>query len=361
MNRPQLADSPFGPSQTLWGNVSLDHIFAFKDRAYGWGVRDDFTNFASTAAIATSLGYYQSEGNSYKTFELRSGSNTTESIIPAPSTNWTVPAGFPVYTPNGQNILYSGSSVIPTPGQIVFSPAQAADNCQMALAGNMAGATSGRNIGAFTPYPIATGVQGPVFFECRIAFSSIANTTSWFIGLAGTLVPASGVPVGTTTYSTVPSLLGFGALSGDTAGQIGWVYNQAGGATVQRQGAAGMSMLNLFTLNTASAGYTVTLPGATAGSAPFGVGSYFKLGFKYDPNTGICTPYVNGVPFDGVTGPNKTITRTTSCGSTVPANTLSATLWPADQMNFAAGLWQTTASAVPTLSIDWYQIAQLQA
>ena len=145
----------FGLSQALWSDVPVD-LLATKDRDIGWMLGDDFTNFAADAAVASSLGYYKSEGNCYKTFELKGSSDSTAIFIPDESP-WTVPSATNVYTPNGQGILYPGGSVIPTPGVITITPAAASDNGGMVLAGNMARASATVSPGCFTPYPITTG------------------------------------------------------------------------------------------------------------------------------------------------------------------------------------------------------------
>jgi hypothetical protein len=217
----------FGPSQTLWHDVPMDRI-AY-DRELGWMAGDDFSNFAADAAVSASLGYYKSESNSYDSFELKGGSNSTAIFIPDEAP-WTVPTGFNVYSPNGGSILYPAGAVIPTRGALTITPTATADNGQLCMGANKARASAAYPPGQFTPYPIASGAQGDVIFECRLKFSDLnTGSTSFFIGLASTLAVASAVPVNTTTFSTVPGLLGFGCLSGDLAGNIGLVYNKAGG------------------------------------------------------------------------------------------------------------------------------------
>jgi hypothetical protein len=369
-----------GLSQTLWGEVPLDRMAW--DRDTGWMAGDDFSNFAAdSAAVASSLGYYNSEGNGYNSFELKGGSNSTAIFIPDEAP-WTVPTGFNVYTPNGNGILYGAGTVIPQRGTVTITPAAASDNGQLCMGANKARATAAYPPGQFTPYPIASGAQGDVIFECRLKFSDLTNggagsntgtaSTSFFIGLASTLAVASGVPVNTTSFSTTPALLGFGCLSGDYPGQIGLVYNKAGG-TVSSQNVANMLGLNLMVLggatNVAAVGAaygpTPTVSVAGPGGIPSVVaatykGAYFKLGFKYNAALATLTPYINGIAQDGRAAPNKVIgsgTLSTNLGSAAPG-TGSTTLWPAVPMTFACGLWQT-GTTYQTVTIDWYRIAQL--
>ena len=353
-NRPTLGaglNDLFGPSETLWGDVPLDYIFGFKDRNIGWGVRDDFTNYALDIAIASNVGYPTSEGNVYRTFESVGGSGTSgQNILPSTTGTYTVPTGMPIYSPQGWNnpglnsmsALYAAGAVIPTPGQITFTPTTTTDQGNIVLAPN-SGTT---NYGCFTPYPITSGVQGPVYFECRIKLSALATgITTFFIGLAGTGGGITAVPAGASVFaaslsSATSSLLGFGCVKGDTASRIGLVYSKASGA---------------YTDGASASSTTLCTVGATPsynGLQVVGNGQYFKLGFKYDPATGILMPFVNGIPQDGISnlsGPKQSLTST---------QTASATLWPADPMTFAAGLYQT-GSTMQTMTIDWYQIVQM--
>ena len=197
-----------------------------------------------------------------------------------------------------------------------------------------------------------------MYFECRLKFGTVPNTgtnatnTSFFIGL-GSAGGLTSDPVGTTTYSTTPGLLGFGCLSGDTAGQIGWVYNKATGGTVSQQSASGMTGLNLLTMVTTA----VTNPNLTNNIGP---GVYFKLGFKYDSRLNTVTPYINGLAQDGISGPNKIIgagTTSTNLGASAPG-TASTTAWPAAPLTLVAGLFQTSTTPYQIMTLDWWAAAQ---
>ena len=330
----------FGPSQTLWGNIPLDRILW--DRDTGWFAGDDFRNIATNAAPSSNAALYYSEGNTYNSYE----GSSTQTVVPTDA-NWTVPSAFNVYSPNGGAILYPGGTVIPTPGQLTLTPASSAP-ANLVQSPNAAGTAAG----VFTPYPISSGAQGITIFECRLRISDLpTGKVSWFVGLAGTAVVSATLPVGDNAYSTVPSLLGFGSLESDAAGKISLVYNKAGG-TVSHQGVTNMAGLNLMILGNATgitAGTaTPTISVAGAGGIPSVVastwiGSYFKLGFKFDPVLGTLTPYINGIPQNGQVAPNKVVgsgSLSTNLGTAAPG-TGSATLWPADPMNFAC------ASALP--------------
>ncbi len=389
----------FGLSQNLWGQVPLEFLQGYwQDRDEGWMRGDDFTNFAADAAISSSVGYYKSEGNDYKSFEVRGTSATTVQGIQPLETPWTVPSAWNVYSPGGGAILIPGNSYVPTPGALKFACGAAADQMQLQLAADQARASNAYSHGLFTPYLLGnnSGVapyQGKVLFECRMLISNLNNggstggtaSTSFFVGLASTLATATSVPVGASSYSGTPSYLGFGCLDGDLAGDIGLVYSIAGTTPVTQatvlngitQAATVHGALNLFTLGgvtgptTAPTGFP-TIPVAGAGGIPTTtpstyVGAYFKLGFVFDPKIPSLTPYLNGVPFDGRLLPNKSIgaqsiagvtqTATTNCiGTQAPAGAN----WPAAPMTFAAGIYQT-GTAYQTMTIDWWRCCQLKS
>ena len=49
-NRPFMPGSNlYGPSESIWGNVPVDQIFAFQDRSCGFGFHDDFIRFGNTS------------------------------------------------------------------------------------------------------------------------------------------------------------------------------------------------------------------------------------------------------------------------------------------------------------------------
>ena len=349
-NRPVLAGGDvFGLSDSLWGDVPLDFIFGCRDRNIGWGLKDDFTSYGYTAALQTSLGLYNSEGNQYRTFEYMGSAQ--QSIIPS-DTIYTVPTGFPILTPQGQKSAHGGTtelfaagSTIWTPGQLVFTPTAENDQCQI-QAGPYGAA------GNVCPFHVYPGRSGNLYFECRLKFSALATGfTTFFIGLAGTGSAVTSRPAASTAYDTNTNLLGFGCRSGDTTETLSWVVNKAGG-TVSSQNVSNMAGLNILTLLGSTGDYT-------KGYLNIGDGVYFKLGFKYDGRLKTCTPYINGVPQDGVAGPNKSIgagTLSTNMGTAAPG-TGSSTLWPLTGMTLAAGLFQTS-STYQTVTLDGWAVAQ---
>ena len=324
-----------GLSGSLWssGQFLFDEIMTHRDRRYGWGVKDDFSNYGLVSALSSNLGLYVSEGNSYRTFE-KAGGASAQAIVPT-NTAYTVPTGFPINSPNGSNILVPAGTVLPTPGQLVFTPSAASDQAQIQLGPNTASANT-------CPFAVIPGQSGNLIFECRLKFSALATGfTNFFIGLAGSGSAVTSRPAASTAYDNNTSLLGFGTLSGDTTGQIGWVYNKAGG-TVQQQSVSNMSALNLLTL-----GSTTPYGGQLTGPAV-----YMKLGFFYNGYAQTVTPFINGAPLL-----SKVIGKATAAGSSVPAGTGSSTAWPADYMTLCAGLFQSSTT-YQTVTLDWWAVGQ---
>lgn len=363
---PRMTGSDiFTLSQSLWGGIKPEMIFGMRDRQYGWGVRDDFTNLGLVTAISSGVAYYQSEGNFYRSYEERSGSTSTQAIT-IDNTGYTVPSGLPITTPFGGNppntntqntaitALYSNPAVIPTPGQIKFNPSNnAADRAFLSM-GSM---TSSTNVAPFFPYLASNQTPSVLAFECRVKLSSInTQLTNLFIGLAASGAAQSTNPIASNTaFSTTPDLLGFGFLSGDTQYQLGLVYNVASG-TVQDQAVS--ANLNLCTMTTQKiAGqYVFSHDGSTLTDA-----AYVKLGFKVDTTqgSGMFTPYLNGIPFDGKLLPNKAITGFTNAGTPTIGGT-GLGVWPANPMTLCAGLFQKDGTTAATMTMDWWACAQTQ-
>ena len=366
-----------GLSQALWGEAPLDLMQGFGDPDIGWMAGDDFKNYSLDIALSSNVGYSKSEGNVYRTFESNGGSGTSAQCIVPSNSPWTVPTGFNLYTPTGGQIVYPAGTVIPTPGQITFNPTATTDQAQIVLAPNIAGTTNVPT-GMFTPYPISSGAQGDVIFEIRFRLSGLTTSfTSFFVGLvgAGAAVGLTTNPVGASAFSTVPSLLGFGALKGDPSMDIGLVWNKAGGTVQSQYMSAALTPLNLLTMGGLSSITPTTSPATSPNlfvGGPGGInqatpatyaGAYLKLGFRYNAAAGTLTPYINGVAQDGRSGPNKVVSSAGIAGSLTyggPGITsgTGANLWPADQMTFGAGLYQT-GTTYQTLTIDWWRCCQL--
>ena len=349
----------FGLSQDLWKGVALDRIFASKDRSVGWGVYDDFSNYGYTAALQTSLGLYASEGNQYRTFEYKGGA-AVQSIIPDTTGIYTVPSGFPIpynFSPSSNlaGTWAAAGSIFPTPGQLTFSPISSSnDQAQI----QMGGSTAALNSLPFTPYAASNMLVGDVLFECRLRFSAtLTAKNNFFIGLAGAGCGVSAMPVGAAYYgnslaTSGCSLLGFGFLYGDTTNTLSLVCAKNGGAA-SHQSISNMAGMNVLTFLAGSGDTTKTY-------ANIGNGTYFKLGFRYGAASGTLTPYINGVALDGRIAPNKVIGNgllSTNLGTAAPGTT-STTLWPADPMTLAAGLFNYNGSA-QTMTLDWWAACQL--
>ena len=360
----------FNLSQDLWRSVPTDLMYS-RDRDLGWIMGDDFTNFAADAAVASGAGYYHSEGNSYKSYEYISSAGTTAGIIPTEA-GWTVPTGFNVYTPNGQALLYAAGDVIPTPGAIQLKVASASDQIQLCCAPNAARASAAYAPGSFTPYPITSGRQGDVFFECRFLLDGLTTAfTTFFIGLANTLAVGTTVPCATTSFSTTPGYLGFGCLSTDLTGEIGMVWSKAGQAVQSQRMSATQTPLQLLTLGGITGVTPTTTPptfpnvmvggagGVSTATPATYVGAYMKLGFWYQAAAKTLVPYINGIAQDGKLGPDRRVIATSGIqGSATYGYPGHSTLWPAAPMSFAAGIWQT-GSTIQTMTIDWWRACQL--
>ena len=369
----------FGLSNLLWGDLPLDMIFGRRDRNFGWGVFDDFSNFSLVTPISSGVAYYQSEGNFYRTYEESNTSTSTQAVEDGGST-YAVPNGFPVYTPQGGNSpqttvagstnnLFAYPAVIQTPGQITtVMTAANADRFQMAMAPltTATGASTSYCSSPFTPYlPAATGssayLPSKLYFECRLNFSTTNTTLSnFFVGLGSGNAYAIGTlnsPLASNTaYSTVPDLLGFGFLHGYTEGDISIVFNKAGG-TIQDEKTASASALNLINMET----YTVNGNNVIGSSSNKTAAVYFKLGFTVDftakGGNGTFTPYVNGVPFDGLSATSKLITNIAT-NPTILGTALGTTTWPAHPMTPCVGLYQQSTGTALNLTMDWWGFAQ---
>jgi hypothetical protein len=371
-----------GLSNELWKFVPED-LLVHGNRDYGWMAGDDFSNYALTGVPSSSLANAFSEGNYYKTFEVKGSQANVQGIIPS-ETTYQIPSTWDVPSPLGGAILIPRSTYLPERGAIVMTPTAAADNMQMCLGADQGRATALYPHGQFTPYLLnSTGpnYQGDVIFECRLRLSDLNNggtgngasgnnaCTNFFIGLANKLAVASGKPVATASFDNTGDLLGFGCVSTDNPGQIGLVYNRASG-TVAGQGVTSMAGLNLLTMGgvtgIGTGTLSPTLSVAGAGGVPSSVAgifkaAYFKLGFRWNAANNTLIPFINGVAQDGKVGASKVIGSgllSTNLGTAAPGCT--STSWPNVPMTFAAGLWQTGSTTYQTLTIDWWRCAQLK-
>jgi len=338
----------FGLSESLWGNYPIDWIFGLKDQDYGWGVFDSFKNWGIVEALSSSLGIYCSEGNTYRSFEVAGGASA-QNIVPD-NTRYTIPTGYPIQNapagnlPNGvSNILYPAATQLYTPGQLKIAGANAAalDEASMQMGPD----TTASNVCPFSAVP---SYSGTLLFECRIkvpvslGLISESHGSTYFVGLAGSGSAITGCPCASAAFDTTTSKIGFGCLSTDTANTLYLVYSRTTG-TVQKVSTA------LLTLG--------SFPNSTYPT--IGVGSYFKLGFRYEGRSQRLIPFVNGIAQDGVTGTNQIIGPSTVGGSASDYGT-SSTSWPNDALTLCTGLYQQgTAETYPYVTMDWWAAAQM--
>ena len=318
----------FGMSDTIWNDVQIDNVFGLGDRNYGWGVRDDFTNFSQLVANSGGTGDYVSGANTYRTYEETGG--IAVPVIQDAGPTYTVPAGFPILTPQGnnapqttlqgtQNILFQNPAIIPTPGELLLKTSNnASDRIQMMIRRPRPPQAHRR---ATTSAP-SRPTRRRTFCRARsissAASSSVRSTPRWPTSLSGwppagrrSAAGTSTAPLASNTaYSTVPDLLGFGFLSGYTEGDLSIVFNKAGG-TIQDEKVTNGTSLNLINMETyAINGTTNYVLGSSANKT---AAVYFKLGFTVDftaaGGNGTFTPFINGSAFNGRMAPSKLITN----------------------------------------------------
>jgi hypothetical protein len=325
----------FGLSEQLWGDAPIDWIFGYKDQDYGWGVIDSFKNWSLVTALSSSRGVYNSEGNTYQTYEL-AGGTSAQNIVPD-NTYYTIPSGYPIAPapagnyPNGvANVLYPVGTKLWTPGQLTLMGAGANTGDEASM--QMGPATATSNV---CPFSVVPGVSGSLLFEARLRVSGLGYVSgsigsTFFMGFAGSGSAVSGRPCG-AAFDTTTSLLGFGCLYTDTAGTLSLVYDKAGG-TVQKSAA-------VLTLG--------AFPNSTTPTV--GPNVYFKLGFRYEGKSCRLVPYINGVPQDGQLGNNCVLSSTI---------TGSSTLWPADGMTLVCGIHQYGTTTFQKVTLDGWAAAQ---
>lgn len=142
--------------------------------------------------------------------------------------------------------------------------------------------TMASNAGSFRMVSGATGfpLQAKLWFECRVATSSITTATSdFFVGLCDNTTTqiasqqATVIATAGNTLITVPNLFGFHKRATTNPTDVGLAFNVAGG-TVQYP-------TNLQTLVNTVTGSPLTAYATVANGPSTG---FVKLGFVYDPN-----------------------------------------------------------------------------
>jgi hypothetical protein len=211
------------------------------------------------------------------------------------------------------------------------------------------GVTLASTAGSFRIVTTSTlALNQKLWFECRVAVSSITTgKRDFFIGLAdGQGTPATGSITTTApnTLATAPNLIGFYFRNSTNPTDVGFVYQLAAGTAVYGTG--------LQTLLT-------TILGAAAVA-----GTFYKLGFVFDPNAPsryvssagdlqtvntvyrpLITIYANGIPC------------TTFLTSQNVTSVASGHAFPTGFMGPAISFMNGSAAA-NTVSIDWIGCAQ---
>lgn len=204
----------------------------------------------------------------------------------------------------------------------------------------------------------APGYKRKMFFEARVARSSVATAKSeFFVGLmAPTLssgLPAAAQPITTTddTLMTAGDLFGFHCCS----------------STGVRGGMTEVALAFVKASGTVNYPTNMTTLLASSGNAVLTAGTFVKLGFIFDPDAlvGIVPSSCTARQTAGTY--RKKLLRVFVNGLEVPtflssddiANATSGQLFPIAQLAPVIAHMDTTGSTPGTTSIDWIRVAQL--
>lgn len=165
------------------------------------------------------------------------------------------------------------------------------------------------------PFQISRN-HGKLWFECRVKSSTITDTKHGiFVGLMANVALTATSPIAAAGTLADVNLVGFHRLEGD-GDMFDTVYKADGVAQVTLQSDA------------------VTIAADT----------YVKLGFVFDPRTGVLTFYKNG----------------TKLATNYTVVTAAGTDFPNDvRLGFVIAVLNATASAPGSAGIDWFRAAQL--
>jgi hypothetical protein len=341
----------FGLSENLWGNAPIDYILGFHERDDGWAVFDDFKNFGiGGPALASAVGYYQSEGNSYRSYECVGGLYTSGHNIVHDNTRYSIPAAYPIQLANAGNIPSGGQAIqygyptqLWTPGQLKFGSASTTTADQASL--QMGPITSALNV---CPFSVVPGYSGTLLFECRLKIhtgigpASGSTGTGFFIGLVAEGAAVQNIPVSVSAFDATLHKIGFGVRPvTDTLNTLQTVY---GRTTIKEIGTP------LLTLG--------SFPNSTYPTV--GLDAYFKLGFRYEGKSQRFTPFINGIAQDGQTSAtNQTIGKGTLLGVANTDYGTDGAYWPSNPMTLCAGLCHYGAlGTFPSVTLDWWGAAQ---
>jgi hypothetical protein len=254
------ADTSRGPSQSLWGDCPVLEIM--EGSRNGWGYHDDFDNLGTTPTITTTIAYgkYQAFGSSGAT-------------------------------------LTDGDEI---GGTLVFT--EATDNEGVIIADRQ------------LPFQISTA-HGDLWFEARVKFSTIADTTAGaFIGLIDSATISATVPIAAAGTLADENFVGWHRLEGD-GDKMDFVYKADG----------------------------VTQVTVEADAATLAADTYVKIGFRFNAKEGKLYHYVNGVP-----------SQTTK---TIPS--AAGTDFPNDvRMGKICAMLLATGASF-TMELDWWRCFQV--
>jgi hypothetical protein len=204
--------SVYGPSETLWGTMPLDHIFSWNGRNYGLGFYDDFLKVGNTSLYD---GYIRLASSGCGVAQIASTGNS------ATTGHGLMRLSIDGNAANDEAVLQLGSGLDVGPFSLI----------------------NNKDFG----------------FECRLAVSAITvSKWSWFVGMAsggsaGAAITDLMFADTTPTLYATNSFLGFQHLYGESSAVDG-MYKLSGGTKQD-----GATKTKLDTLHTLVATYFVKL------------------------------------------------------------------------------------------------------
>lgn len=229
-------------SAALWKHLPLDPVTDKWDRRGNISMVDDFTDFGGI--LASTDGRYQSEGNSYRSYQTAVTFITNVAETPTPASVDPIHRGA---------ISLSGQAGV-------------VDNDVETL---VHGGNIDTPYGSF-PYSMIPGMSGDLCFEARFKIDTIvASLGNFFIGLAGAAgvdTASANAPIASDVLATTLSNVGFGKFGASTTA-LGLFYERASGTV-----------------------------GTIAAQATLEANTYIKAGFFWDSTRNTLTPYINGAP-----------------------------------------------------------------
>ena len=245
-----------GLTPGLWAGIILEKCLKRYEHWYGVGMYDDFTDFGGI--LATSDGRYQSEGNSWRSYQTASTFITNVAFTPTPAS----------VAPTSRGAISLAGATGITDNDVTF----------LQWGGNIA-----TPYGGF-PFSMIPTMSKDLIFECRFKTSSVtASIGNLFIGLggaAGVDTVSADCPIAADVLATTLSMIGFGRFGTSTTA-LGLFYERAGG-TVATKAAVGTLVAD----------------------------TYIKAGFKWDGNLKTFTPWIDGVQI-GASGCSAAISAAT--------------------------------------------------